>query len=152
LKEKVRDKFMMQRRLKLELESESSSNSEQLIASDPRHSPGSSGLEIVNLEEFAFESPSKAGMEIESSSSIIVSKEGYLRDIEPTMGGEDFAFLAEVIPFTFFLVGQGSGGDEKYHVPRTNYGLHYGLHHPSFALDEEGLPIGVELHANLALR
>ena len=142
---------MMQRRLKLELESESSSNSEQLIASDPRHSPGSSGLEIVNLEEFAFESPSKAGMEIESS-SIIVSKEGYLRDIEPTMNGEDFAFLAEVIPLTFFLVGQGSGGDEKYHVPRTNYGLHYGLHHPSFALDEEGLPIGVELHANLALR
>jgi metal-dependent amidase/aminoacylase/carboxypeptidase family protein len=109
-------------------------------------------LEIVNLEEFAFESPSKAGMEIESSSSIIVSKEGYLRDIEPTIGGEDFAFLAEVILFTFFLVGQGSGGDEKYHVPRTNYGLHYGLHHPSFALDEEGLPIGVELHANLALR
>jgi IAA-amino acid hydrolase len=78
----------------------------------------------------------------------IVSKEGYLRDIEPTMGGEDFAFLAEVIPSTFFLVGQGSGGDEKYHMPRTDYGLH----HPSFALDEEVLPIGVELHANLALR
>eukprot|EP00979_Chaetoceros_neogracilis_P000565 scaffold125_cov210-Chaetoceros_neogracile.AAC.8 len=54
----------------------------------------------------------------------------------------------EVIPSTFFLVGQGSGGDEKYHLPRTNYGLH----HPSFALDEEVLPIGVELHTNLALR
>jgi amidohydrolase len=78
----------------------------------------------------------------------IVSKEGYLRDIEPSIGGEDFAFLAEVIPSTFFLDGQGSGGDEKYHMPRTDYGLH----HPSFALDEEVLPIGVELHANLALR
>ena len=53
-----------------------------------------------------------------------------------------------MIPSTFFLVGQGSGGDEKYHLPRTNYGLH----HPSFALDEEVLPIGVELHTNLALR
>jgi amidohydrolase len=78
----------------------------------------------------------------------MVSKEGYLRDIEPTMGGEDFSFLAETIPSTFFLVGPGSGGDEKYHLPRTDYGLH----HPSFALDEEVMPIGVELHANLALR
>uniref|UniRef100_A0A7S2IGE9 Peptidase M20 dimerisation domain-containing protein n=1 Tax=Helicotheca tamesis TaxID=374047 RepID=A0A7S2IGE9_9STRA len=78
----------------------------------------------------------------------IVSREGKMRDIEPTMGGEDFAFLAQTIPSTFFLVGQGSGGDERYHLPRTDYGLH----HPSFALDEEVLPIGVELHANVALR
>eukprot|EP00979_Chaetoceros_neogracilis_P007781 scaffold1673_cov167-Chaetoceros_neogracile.AAC.10 len=41
--------------MKLELESES--DSEQFIASDPRHSPESSGLETVNLEEFASESP-----------------------------------------------------------------------------------------------
>ncbi len=78
----------------------------------------------------------------------IVSKEGKVRDVEPTMGGEDFSFLAEAIPSTFFFVGQGTGGDERYHIPRTDYGLH----HPSFALDEEVLPIGVELHANLALR
>jgi len=78
----------------------------------------------------------------------LVSHEGYVRDTEPTMGGEDFSFLAEKIPSTFFLIGQGSGGDEKYHLPRTDYGLH----HPSFALDEEVLPIGVELHVNLALR
>ena len=78
----------------------------------------------------------------------LVSKEGQVRDIEPTMGGEDFGFLADVLPSTFFFIGQGSGGDEKYHIPRTDYGLH----HPSFALDEDVLPIGVELHANLALR
>jgi len=78
----------------------------------------------------------------------IVSREGIMRDIVPTMGGEDFAFLAEKIPTTFFLLGQGSGGDEKYHMPRTDFGLH----HPSFAMDEEVLPIGVELHANLAIR
>ena len=81
----------------------------------------------------------------------LVSNEGVLRDIEPTMGGEDFSFLAQIIPSTFFFVGQGSGGvddDPKYHIPRTDYGLH----HPSFALDEHVLPIGVELHVNLALR
>ena len=78
----------------------------------------------------------------------IVSPEGKMRDVVPTMGGEDFAFLAEAIPTTFFFVGQGTGGDEMHHLPRTDYGLH----HPSFALDEEVIPIGVQLHANLALR
>jgi amidohydrolase len=78
----------------------------------------------------------------------MVSREGGVRDIVPTMGGEDFAFLAEAVPATFFFVGQGTGGDEEYHIPRTDYGLH----HPSFALDEEVLPVGVQLHANLALR
>mmetsp|Transcript_21877 Transcript_21877/g.46826 ORF Transcript_21877/g.46826 Transcript_21877/m.46826 type:complete len:426 (+) Transcript_21877:279-1556(+) len=78
----------------------------------------------------------------------LVSWEGKLRDVEPTMGGEDFSFLAETVPSTFFFVGQGGEGDERHHIPRTDYGLH----HPSFALDEEVLPIGVELHANLALR
>ena len=72
-----------------------------------------------------------------------VSKEGVLRDIEPTMGAEDFSFVAESIPSTFFLLGQGSGND-----PPTNYGLH----HPHFALDESVLPQGVELHVSLALR
>jgi IAA-amino acid hydrolase len=73
----------------------------------------------------------------------LVSDEGVLRDIEPTMGGEDFSFIAETIPSTFFLLGQGSGQN-----PPTNYGLH----HPHFALDESVMPKGVELHVNLALR
>lgn len=72
-----------------------------------------------------------------------VSGEGYLREIEPTMGAEDFSFVAENIPSTFFLLGQGSGND-----PPTNYGLH----HPHFALDESVMPRGVELHVSLALR
>eukprot|EP00980_Cylindrotheca_fusiformis_P005931 scaffold1246_cov134-Cylindrotheca_fusiformis.AAC.23 len=73
----------------------------------------------------------------------MLSDSGELLDIEPTMGAEDFGFVAEQIPSTFFLLGQGSGIE-----PPTNYGLH----HPSFALDESILPRGVELHVNLALR
>jgi amidohydrolase len=73
----------------------------------------------------------------------LLSEEGYLRDIEPTMGAEDFSFVAETIPSTFFLLGQGSGQD-----PPTNYGLH----HPHFALDESVMTRGVELHTNLAIR
>ena len=78
----------------------------------------------------------------------LVSREGRTRDVVPTMDGEDFAFLAEAVPSMFFFVRQGTGGDKWHHIPRTDYGLH----HPSFAPDEEVLPIGVELHANLALR
>lgn len=72
-----------------------------------------------------------------------ISEEGYLRDTEPTMGAEDFAFVAEKVPSTFFLLGQGSATD-----PPSNYGLH----HPKFALDESVLSRGVELHTNLAVR
>jgi IAA-amino acid hydrolase len=73
----------------------------------------------------------------------LLSSTGRLEDIEPTMGAEDFAFVAETIPSTFFLLGQGSG---------TNPDTSYGLHHPKFAMDESVLPQGVELHVNLALR
>lgn len=78
----------------------------------------------------------------------LVSKEGKVRDILPTMGGEDFSFLAQAVPSTFFFVGQGSGGDQGHHIPPTDFGLH----HPNFALDENILSVGVELHVNLALR
>ncbi|CAJ1954531.1 unnamed protein product [Cylindrotheca closterium] len=74
----------------------------------------------------------------------MLSKDGKLLDIVPTMGGEDFGFVAEKIPATFFLLGQGTA----HTGPPTNYGLH----HPHFALDESVLPRGVALHVNLALR
>lgn len=73
----------------------------------------------------------------------LVSDEGYVRHMEPTMGAEDFAFIAESIPSTFFVLGQGSGMD-----PPTNRGLH----HPEFALDETVMSRGVELHVNWAIR
>jgi len=73
----------------------------------------------------------------------LVAESGSVIEIEPTMGAEDFSFVAEYVPSTFFLLGQGSGKS-----PDTNYGLH----HPHFALDESVLSRGVELHVNLALR
>jgi IAA-amino acid hydrolase len=73
----------------------------------------------------------------------LVSAEGFVRDTEPTMGAEDFSFVAESIPSTFFLLGQGSGTQ-----PATSYGLH----HPQFALDESVMPRGAELHVNWAVR
>ena len=73
----------------------------------------------------------------------LVADDGTTREIEPTMGAEDFSFVAESIPSTFFLLGQGSA---------TNPPSNFGLHHPHFAIDESVLPRGSELHVNLALR
>jgi amidohydrolase len=73
----------------------------------------------------------------------MVAQDSKLTNIEPTMGAEDFAFLAEHVPSTFFLLGQGSGKS-----PDSSFGLH----HPHFAIDESVLPQGVELHVNVALR
>lgn len=73
----------------------------------------------------------------------LISEEGFVRETEPTMGAEDFSFIAESIPSTFFFLGQGSGQN-----PPTSYSVH----HPHFALDENILPKGVELHVNLAIR
>jgi len=74
----------------------------------------------------------------------IVSEESELRETEPTMGAEDFSFIAEGIPSTFYLLGQG---DSSLVPPST-----YGLHHPKFNFDESVLARGVELHVNWALR
>merc|ERR1711871_514868 len=61
-------------------------------------------------------------------------------EISPTMGAEDFGFIAERVPSAFYLLGQGS-------APGTDYGLH----HPMFSIDESVLKKGVELHVRSAL-
>jgi len=79
-----------------------------------------------------------------------VAETGKHTPVDPTMGAEDFAFLAQGVPAAFFFLGQGGkSGCEKCcgRVP-TNFGLH----HPEFNLDEEVLKRGVALFVNLALR
>lgn len=82
----------------------------------------------------------------------LVAADGHVHDTDPTMGAEDFSFLAEAIPSTFFLLGQGSGGGGTAASASTSPPTNFGLHHPHFALDEGVLSKGVELHVNLALR
>jgi hippurate hydrolase len=55
----------------------------------------------------------------------------------PSMGGEDFAFFLEKIPGAFIWLGVGENVS--------------GLHTPTFAFDEEILPLGSALLAALAL-
>ena len=62
--------------------------------------------------------------------------------VPPSMGGEDFAYVAERVPA--FMARLGVGNETK--------GLIHPLHHPNFDLDEDALPLGAALLAELARR
>ena len=53
---------------------------------------------------------------------------------EPSMGGEDFAFMLEQVPGTY--VWLGTGGE-------------YDLHHPRYDFNDEALPVGASYWVEL---
>lgn len=59
-------------------------------------------------------------------------------DMEPTMGGEDFAYYLEHVPGTFFFTGAAP----------TEYAPH---HHPRFDIDERGMVIAAKVLGAAAL-
>jgi amidohydrolase len=60
---------------------------------------------------------------------------------EPSMGGEDFAFMAQASKGAMMNLGvKEPQGEPRY------------VHHPQFDLDEEALPIGAAMLAETALR
>jgi len=58
-----------------------------------------------------------------------------------TMVGEDFAEFALRVPSAFYFIGTGNEGK----------GTDYPHHHARFNIDEDSLPIGVEMHVRTAL-
>ncbi|XP_042483600.1 IAA-amino acid hydrolase ILR1-like 4 [Macadamia integrifolia] len=62
--------------------------------------------------------------------------------MKPTMGAEDFAFFAEVIPGCNYFLGMK---DETKGPLASN-------HNPNFILNEDSLPYGAALHATLTIR
>lgn len=67
--------------------------------------------------------------------------DGSMRIINPSMGGEDFAYYALKVPGLFFRLGT-SDGTESYSYPN---------HHPHFDIDETALPYGVAVLSQYAL-
>lgn len=61
--------------------------------------------------------------------------------IEPSMAGEDFAYVAQSVPACFFSVGSGN--------PAA--GITYPHHHPKFDIDEPALKAGTALFVNAVL-
>ncbi len=60
---------------------------------------------------------------------------------EPLMGGEDFAYFAREVPSCYFLLG----------ARNEARGIVHPHHHPRFDLDEDALPVGVEVLVRAAL-
>lgn len=56
-------------------------------------------------------------------------------ECEPSMGGEDMAYFLREVPGCYFFIGTSN--------PET--GLDNPHHHPSFDMDERGLPIGAKV-------
>lgn len=61
--------------------------------------------------------------------------------MQPTMAGEDFSAFLQKAPGSFFFIG--AGNKEK--------GIVYPHHHPRFTIDEDALPIGVEVFVTSVL-
>lgn len=66
----------------------------------------------------------------------------HVKDVEPLMGSEDFAFYQEVIPGYIYLLGMQ---DETNENPAL-------VHSPYFKINEKALPFGAALQASLAIR
>ncbi len=64
--------------------------------------------------------------------------EGKVKEIEPVMGGEDFAYFLQEVPGAFLFFGMGDG-------------MTFPHHHPAFDIDEKALPLATLLMTALAL-
>ncbi|KAL7454792.1 hypothetical protein ACHAWC_007073 [Mediolabrus comicus] len=84
----------------------------------------------------------------------LVAETGKHTPVDPTMGAEDFAYLAQGVPSAFFFLGQGGDGKEDNDDGKCcgRVPTNLCLHHPEFNLDEEVMKRGVALFVNLALR
>ena len=63
-------------------------------------------------------------------------------DLEPVMGGEDFAYYTEKVKGCFVALG----------MRNENIDAVYNVHHPLFKMDEDALHIGTALHTSFALQ
>lgn len=73
------------------------------------------------------------------SLSAIVGREN-VRELEPTMGGEDFAYYALEVPGFFYRLG--------IHKDGTTSGPH---HSPTFRADDTSVPVGMRVMTNVLL-
>lgn len=79
---------------------------------------------------------------VEEVSEGVVGKENIVNSDISVMLGEDFAEFSKRVPSTFIFVG----------VADKQKKTDYPHHHPKFDIDEDALPIGVEIHVRTVLK
>jgi hippurate hydrolase len=76
----------------------------------------------------------------------IVGPDNVVRDLEPTMGAEDFAFMLKARPGAYVFIGNGDGAHRA-----AGHGLGpCTLHNPSFDFNDELIPLGATFWVRLA--
>ena len=76
----------------------------------------------------------------------IVGADNVVRNIEPTMGAEDFAFMLKVKPGAYVFIGNGDGAHRI-----AGHGLGpCMLHNPSYDFNDELIPLGATYWVRLA--
>lgn len=78
---------------------------------------------------------------VEQRAAAMLGRENVLIRDEPGMGAEDFAYFTEAAPGCMFGLGAGSAAK----------GIKAPGHSPFFTVDEDALPVGVALFADVAL-
>ncbi len=69
----------------------------------------------------------------------LLGREHVVRDLEPSMGSEDFSFMLQVKPGAYFRIGQGE---------ENGVGSCF-LHNSRYDFNDDILPLGAALHASL---
>jgi amidohydrolase len=83
----------------------------------------------------------EAATELAVAAARAVSGDALVRTMrDPTMGGEDFAYMLNAKQGSYLMLGGGSGADDPM------------LHHPRYDFNDEILPIGASWWATLAER
>mmetsp|Transcript_46750 Transcript_46750/g.56175 ORF Transcript_46750/g.56175 Transcript_46750/m.56175 type:complete len:558 (+) Transcript_46750:45-1718(+) len=81
-----------------------------------------------------------------------VSRNGRVVNVQPTVGAECFSFVAEKIPSTLFLLGQGSDEQDQSVIDGSSGNDNFmSIESKLFQLNDNILVRGVELHTTLAL-
>ena len=70
----------------------------------------------------------------------LLGRENVVRDLEPSMGAEDFSFMLQVKPGAYMRIGQGE---------ENGVGSCF-LHNSRYDFNDDILPLGSALHASLA--
>jgi len=68
----------------------------------------------------------------------LAGEDRLVRDHPPTMGGEDFSYMANTVPGCFIRLGQAAEGRET-----------FGAHHPRYNFNDAILPTGIAFWASL---
>jgi len=98
---------------------------------------GSAEVEYIRGYPATVNTPREAEFAAQVATRIFGS-DNVVREFDPTMGGEDFAYMLQAKPGAYLLLGQGGGQSGCY------------LHNPGYDFNDEVIPLGAGYLAALA--